>query len=95
MDINDIPIRECDLREAVEELAADLVGYADEQIITSDYSEKIDLMLEVFSESILGLFKTYFIINPQINGTTTIEEFHKELKSKLEGYLKDRPNLVN
>lgn len=73
--------------ELISKIAADLVDFANDIIIDDNYAEKIELMVEAFSESLLGLLKAYLVINPTVHPDLLMREFSKEMTEKIKDWM--------
>jgi hypothetical protein len=68
-------------------LATILVYEADSMIVIHpDHRQKIEVLIEGFSEALLGLFKTYLVMNPQIHPDLIVKEFLGEFSEKLKDW---------
>lgn len=85
--------------DALKKMALELIDYAEEMLSADDYKRKIEILAEVFSEGLLGLLKTYILLNPNVDPTRLCDAMAEEFKSKLcPWFQKDehgKPKLIN
>jgi len=77
-------------------VASELVGYAEDLIRDSvENGQRVEFMAECFSEALLGLFKCYLIMNPQVATSQFLDSFYQEMEERLEVFFTAPDRSIN